>query len=210
MREKYIEQKLVREVKKRGGLCEKWNSGSSGWPDRLVLLPDGKFGLVEVKASGKKPRVLQEHRHDQLRSLGYKVFVLDDAGQIGGFLMEYKPHDYQQFAINYILEHPIAAVILGMGLGKTSITLTAIEQLIYDSFEVSKVLVVAPLRVARNTWSDEIHKWNHLKHLRYSIVLGSAAERKKALEADADIYIINRENLQWLIEQSGVNFSGIW
>ena len=95
--------------------------------------------------------------------------------------MEYKPHDYQQFAINYILEHPIAAVILGMGLGKTSITLTAIEQLIYDSFEVSKVLVVAPLRVARNTWSDEIHKWNHLKHLRYSIVLGSAAERKKAL-----------------------------
>ena len=120
--------------------------------------------------------------------------------------MEYKPHDYQQFAINYILEHPIAAVILGMGLGKTSITLTAIEQLIYDSFEVSKVLVVAPLRVARNTWNDEIHKWNHLKHLRYSIVLGSAAERKKALEADADIYIINRENLQWLIEQSGVNF----
>ena len=120
--------------------------------------------------------------------------------------MEYKPHDYQQYAINYILEHPIAAVILGMGLGKTSITLTAIEQLIYDSFEVSKVLVVAPLRVARNTWSDEIHKWNHLKHLRYSIVLGSAAERKRALEADADIYIINRENLQWLIEQSGVKF----
>ena len=120
--------------------------------------------------------------------------------------MEYRPHDYQQFAINYILEHPIAAVILGMGLGKTSITLTAIEQLIYDSFEVSKVLVVAPLRVARNTWSDEIHKWSHLKHLRYSIVFGSAAERKKALEADADIYIINRENLQWLIEQSGVNF----
>ena len=59
MREKYIEQKLVREVKKRGGLCEKWNSGSSGWPDRLVLLPDGKFGLVEVKASGKKPRALE-------------------------------------------------------------------------------------------------------------------------------------------------------
>ena len=86
MREKYIEQKLVREVKKRGGLCEKGNSGSSGWPDRLVLLPDGKFGLVEVKAPGKKPRVLQEHRHDQLRSLGYKVFVLDAAGQIGGIL----------------------------------------------------------------------------------------------------------------------------
>ena len=97
--------------------------------------------------------------------------------------MEYKPHEYQQFAINYILEHPIVAVILGMGLGTTSITLTAIEQLIYDSFEVSKVLVVAPLRVARNTWSDEIHKRNHLKHLRYSIVLGSAAERTWALPA---------------------------
>ena len=120
--------------------------------------------------------------------------------------MQYKPHDYQQCAINYILEHPIAAVILGMGLGKTSITLTAIEQLMYDSFEVSKVLVVAPLRVARNTWSDEIHKWEHLKHLRYSIVLGTAADRKKALAADADIYVINRENLQWLVEQSGVPF----
>ncbi|EDY32062.1 SNF2 domain protein [[Ruminococcus] lactaris ATCC 29176] len=85
--------------------------------------------------------------------------------------MQYKPHDYQQYAINYILEHPIAAVILGMGLGKTSITLTAIEQLMYGCFEISKVLVVAPLRVARNTWSDEIHKWEHLKHLKYSIVL---------------------------------------
>ena len=86
MREKYMEQRLVREVKKRGGLCEKWNSGSSGWPDRLVLLPDGKFGLVKVKASGKKPRVLQEHRHGQLRALGYKVFVLADVGEIGGNL----------------------------------------------------------------------------------------------------------------------------
>lgn len=77
MREKYIEQKLVREVKKLGGLCEKWNSGSSGWPDRLVLLPDGKFGLVEVKASGKKPRVLQEHRHDQLRS-GVRITMAEN------------------------------------------------------------------------------------------------------------------------------------
>lgn len=93
-----------------------------------------------------------------------------------------------------------------MGLGKTSITLTAIEQLMYDSFEINKVLVVAPLRVARNTWSDEIHKWEHLKHLKYSIVLGTAADRKKALAADADIYVINRENLQWLVEQSGVSF----
>jgi hypothetical protein len=86
MREKYIEQRLVKEVKRRGGLCEKWNSGSSGWPDRIVLLPDGKLGFVEVKAPGKIPRVLQFHRHEQLRDLGYKVYVLDDPGQIGGIL----------------------------------------------------------------------------------------------------------------------------
>lgn len=120
--------------------------------------------------------------------------------------MQYRPHDYQQFAIEYILEHPIAAVILSMGLGKTSITLTAIEQLMFDSFEVSKVLVVAPLRVARNTWGEEIRKWDHLSHLRYSIAVGTAKERIAALKADADIYIINRENLQWLVEKSGILF----
>lgn len=120
--------------------------------------------------------------------------------------MQYKPHDYQEFAINYIMEHPIAAVILSMGLGKTSITLTAIEQLMYDRFEVGKVLVVAPLRVARNTWGEEIRKWDHLSHLRYSVVVGTAKERIKALQADADIFIINRENLQWLVDKSGVPF----
>ena len=120
--------------------------------------------------------------------------------------MKYKSHDYQEFAIRYILEHPIAAVILSMGLGKTSITLTAIEQLMYDRFEISKVLVVAPLRVARNTWGEEINKWDHLKHLRYSVAVGSAKERMAALKADADIYIINRENLQWLVEKSGIPF----
>lgn len=120
--------------------------------------------------------------------------------------MQYRPHDYQNFAIEYILEHPIAAVILSMGLGKTSITLTAIEQLMYDRFEVSKVLVVAPLRVARNTWGEEIRKWDHLSHLRYSVAVGTAKERLNALKADADIYIINRENLQWLVEKSGVPF----
>ena len=120
--------------------------------------------------------------------------------------MKYKAHDYQQYAIDYIMSHPIAALILSMGLGKTSITLTAIEQLLHNTFEVSKVLVVAPLRVARTTWSDEIDKWDHLQDLKYSIVVGTAKERMKALEKDADIYIINRENLQWLIEKSGVPF----
>ena len=86
MREKNIEQQLTKEVKLRGGLCEKWNAGTSGWPDRIVLLPDGKFGFVEVKAPGKEPRPLQIHRHKQLRKLGYKVYVLDRPEQIGGIL----------------------------------------------------------------------------------------------------------------------------
>ena len=87
MREKVIEQKLVSEVKKHGGICPKWVSpGFDGMPDRIALLPDGKFGFVEVKAPGKKPRALQLARHKQLRKLGFKVFVLDDAGKIGEVL----------------------------------------------------------------------------------------------------------------------------
>jgi SNF2 family DNA or RNA helicase len=115
--------------------------------------------------------------------------------------MKFKPHNYQQYAIDYILTHPIVAAILDMGLGKTVITLTAIEQLIYDSFEIKKVLVVAPLRVARNTWPNEIKKWEHLSHLTYSVAIGTPAERLAALKADVDIVIINRENLAWLLNQ---------
>ena len=88
MREKYIEQQLTKKAKRRGGLCEKWNSGTAGWPDRLILLPDGKVGFVEVKAPGKEPRALQLHRHKQLRALGYLVFVLDAPQKIGGILDE--------------------------------------------------------------------------------------------------------------------------
>ena len=120
--------------------------------------------------------------------------------------MEFNPHDYQKYTIEYILQHPMAAVILGLGMGKTVCSLTAIEQLMYDSFEISKVLIVAPLRVAKVTWSDEIQKWDHLKHLRYAIAVGPEKERLAALQSDADIYIINRENLQWLIEKSGIPF----
>lgn len=120
--------------------------------------------------------------------------------------MKYKPHDYQRYCIEFIKNNPIAAILLDMGMGKSSITLTAIEELMNDSFEVSKVLIIAPLRVAKHTWSGEIEKWEHLKELRYSIVVGTATQRKKALKADADIYIINRENVPWLIEQSGVPF----
>ena len=120
--------------------------------------------------------------------------------------MRYKPHEYQRYAINFIKEHPIAAILLDMGMGKSSITLTAIMDLMYDSFEVSKVLIIAPLRVAKNTWSAEIEKWDHLSGLKYSIAVGTAAERMRALKSDADIYIINRENIPWLVEKSGMPF----
>ena len=120
--------------------------------------------------------------------------------------MRYKPHEYQKYAIRFIKKNPIAAILLDMGMGKTSIVLSALNELMYDSFEVSKVLIIAPLRVARNTWSDEIKKWDHLNGIRYSIAVGTAAERLSALKADADIYIINRENVPWLIEESGIPF----
>lgn len=120
--------------------------------------------------------------------------------------MIYRPHDYQKFAINFILAHPIAAIFLDMGMGKSSITLTAIMELMYDRFEVSKVLIVAPLRVCKYTWPQEIVKWEHLSELKFSLATGMAAERKMALKADADIYIINRENIPWLIDESGIPF----
>lgn len=120
--------------------------------------------------------------------------------------MKYSPHDYQTYAIRFIEEHPVAAILLDMGMGKSSITLTAIEDLMFDRFEIYKVLIIAPLRVARHTWPEEIEKWDHLKGLRYSVVVGTAAERMAALRADADIYIINRENVPWLIQDSGLPF----
>ena len=120
--------------------------------------------------------------------------------------MKYSPHNYQRYATEFIIAHLVSALLLDMGLGKTSITLTAINDLLFDSFEVHKVLVVAPLRVARDTWSAEIEKWEHLKNLRYSVVIGTAQERLKALTTPADIYIINRENIQWLVEESGLPF----
>ena len=120
--------------------------------------------------------------------------------------MKYEPHEYQKYVIRYIVDHPIAAVFLDMGLGKTSITLTALQELLFDSFEIRKVLVIAPLRVARNTWADEIEKWEHLSDIRYSIAVGSEAERIRALKKKADIYMINRENVQWLGEKSGIPF----
>lgn len=120
--------------------------------------------------------------------------------------MRYNAHDYQKYATKFILQHPIAAVFLEMGLGKSVITLTALFDLILDQFVIGKVLVIAPLRVARDTWPSEIQKWDHLKGLKYSVVVGTAAERKAALMQQADVYIINRENVDWLVTKSGIPF----
>jgi SNF2 family DNA or RNA helicase len=119
--------------------------------------------------------------------------------------MIYHPHDYQKYSIEFVKTHPIAALLLSMGLGKTSTTLTALDDLLFDSFEIHKVLVIAPLRVTK-VWLDEVKKWNHLNYLRCSLVVGTEQERKRALWANADIYIINRENVQWLIDESGIQF----
>lgn len=120
--------------------------------------------------------------------------------------MKYSPHNYQTYATDFILEHPISAVFLDMGLGKSVITLTAIFDLCLDRFLVRKVLVIAPLRVALDTWPSEIEKWDHLRGLTYSVAVGNEAQRKAALLQRASVYIINRENVQWLLESSGLPF----
>ena len=114
--------------------------------------------------------------------------------------MKYKPYDYQTFATDFVLEHPACGLILDMGLGKSVITLTALWSLLLDSFDVGKVLVVAPKRVAENTWPTELKKWEHLDGLTWSLVLGSEKDRRAALQRRAKIYIINRENVTWLVD----------
>lgn len=118
-------------------------------------------------------------------------------------MKDYKPHNYQEYCINRIIADHAIGLFLDMGLGKTSITLMAIKRLKYEYFCVRKVLIIAPKKVAESTWSKEAAKWKQLKDLRFSFVLGTAAQRIKALQATADIYMINRENTQWLVEYFG-------
>lgn len=118
-------------------------------------------------------------------------------------MKDYKPHNYQEYCINRIIADHAIGLFLDMGLGKTSITLMAIKRLKYEYFCVRKVLIIAPKKVAESTWSKEAAKWIQLKDLRFSFVLGTAAQRIKALQATADIYMINRENTQWLVEYFG-------
>lgn len=114
-------------------------------------------------------------------------------------MTEAKLHPYQAYAAQWIIDHPYCALLLDMGLGKTLTTLTALEWMIDLLGGVNKTLIVAPLSVARNTWPAEVEKWDHTKHLTTSLVLGSETQRIKALNADADLYITNRENVTWLV-----------
>ena len=119
--------------------------------------------------------------------------------------MKYEPHDYQKYATDFILSHPVSAVFLDCGLGKTSITLLALKELMHNRFEVKKTLVVCPLRVAK-TWENEIEKWDDFHSIAYSVAIGSEKERLDALKKKADVYIINRDNVDWLITKSGIPF----
>jgi len=120
--------------------------------------------------------------------------------------MQYKPHDYQDYATSFVLEHPYCGLILDMGLGKSVITLTALWDILLDRFECGKVLVIAPKRVAEDTWPRELAKWDHLKGLSYSVVMGSEKQRREALQNRTFLYIINRENVAWLVEHHRWDF----
>lgn len=115
-------------------------------------------------------------------------------------MREFIPHKYQLTAINHVINVPKCGLFLDMGLGKTVSTLTAIKELKYNRFQVNKVLIIAPKKVAEGTWSKEKDKWNHTKDFRVSLVLGSQQKRIKALSVNADLYIINRENIPWLVD----------
>lgn len=120
--------------------------------------------------------------------------------------MKYIPHKYQEYATDFIVNNEISAILLSMGLGKSIITLTAIDELMLNRFDVSKILIIGPIRVVTSTWPNEIKKWEHLKHLNYSVVVGSEKERLSALNKPSHIYLINRENVDWLINKSGYKF----
>ncbi|MDV6239739.1 DEAD/DEAH box helicase [Trueperella bernardiae] len=117
--------------------------------------------------------------------------------------MRFEPHDYQQVAIDFVLEHPQAVLILEMGLGKTAITLAALNALLYDRFEAEKILIIAPKRVAQKTWPDEIRKWSNFAQLDYELIIGTKHDRERALTSPAPIHIINRENVPWLVKHLG-------
>ena len=114
--------------------------------------------------------------------------------------MKFMPHEYQQYCIDYVKTHPVSALFLTMGLGKTIITLTAVRDMMLDDMTISKPLVIAPLRVARDTWPTEVEKWDHLSNLDVSVIVGTVKERMAAVNHNSLIYVVNRENIRWLVE----------
>lgn len=120
--------------------------------------------------------------------------------------MKYKRHEYQKYAVEYIETHPASAIFLDCGLGKTSITLTAVGNLLFDSFEVHKVLVIAPLRVARDTWTAEADKWDHLQNLICSVAVGTEAQRRAALQREAD-YARSQKIIESMLNQGLISLS---
>lgn len=155
--------------------------------------------------------ILQSVECERQNLLPHKVsaqqfYTLSVAGALSGagrrFILpgEKDLHPYQKFCVDFLEEKPQCALFLDCGLGKTIITLTAISHLLYDSYEVSRVLIIAPLRVARDTWIGELSKWEHLKGLRMELILGTPKERVAALSRKAELYVINRENVEWLVK----------
>ena len=114
---------------------------------------------------------------------------------------EFHPYPYQQFCIQHIIDHPAAGLFVDMGMGKTVMTLTAFNYLKYYAWQIQRCLVIAPKKVAEATWRTEISGWQHLRHLRCSEVLGTATQRRAAMAVDADVYVTNRDNVQWLVKE---------
>ena len=123
--------------------------------------------------------------------------------------MKYRPHKYQQYAKDFILDHPVCCLMLDMGLGKTVITLSALWELALDRFDIGKILVIAPKRVATDTWPKELQKWEHLTGLTASLVVGSQKQREDALARPSFLYIINRENVSWLVQNHRWDFDTV-
>ena len=109
-------------------------------------------------------------------------------------------HQYQEYCVSFVEEHPESLLILEMGLGKTVVSLTAVADLMFDRFEVSKVLIVAPLRVAKTVWPEEQRNWEQAGILKMSVIVGDVKARVAALHTPADVYVVNRENLKWLTD----------
>ena len=118
-------------------------------------------------------------------------------------MQEFKPHGYQKRGIQWILDHPSCGLFLPMGAGKTATTLMALDELMNDRFEIERVLIIGPKRVIETTWPDEVQKWKQTRDFRVSVISGTVRKRTEAVQANADIYLIGKENVVWLVDQVG-------